>query len=438
MTTTPFAILLAILLTLGSLFCGNAKQDSAAITQPAINEDSIRPTAAIAYIRNGAEIRLVNKDGTNDRQLWTHPDAKEPLGLFDVAWRPDGKELAFTSAHEAVSSLYHADIYSIRPDGSGFRKITNAPGTKDFSKFKTGTVTLTVRNNQYTFQQANSSSGIFIVNVVGAAEPQQITLPPGSSKTIIFKNVADFGNRAQAVVAMMGNFRWFMPGTDVRAGMNVKAPDLIISGDGIELFGAFRPTWRQDGSAISYRSGLCVISEIPVQPAADDPTGKLLFSEDGQPDGGCTWDWGPTVEQANQLIYTNNTDAEGSAIYLLNKGETLPGKKLTHFSDIQYQLLGDLRWLPDGSGFLYSATSLYLDNQNIFRYDISTNKTTQVTQLQSEFARRFTISPDGHWIVFERAGSANDFENVDLWIVKTDGSESRLLVKNGWCPSWSR
>lgn len=92
--------------------------------------------ANIAYIRNGAEIRVIDSNGNNDRLLWTHPDAKEPLGLFDLAWRPDGKELAFSSAHEAVYSFYHADIYSIKPDGSGFRKITNAPDRKQFDQFK--------------------------------------------------------------------------------------------------------------------------------------------------------------------------------------------------------------------------------------------------------------------------------------------------------------
>ena len=30
----------------------------------------------IAYVRNGTEIRLIDADGSNDRRLWTHPDAK--------------------------------------------------------------------------------------------------------------------------------------------------------------------------------------------------------------------------------------------------------------------------------------------------------------------------------------------------------------------------
>ena len=48
---------------------------------------SAQERANIAYIRNGAEIRLIDSNGKNDRLLWTHPDAKEPLGLFGLAWR---------------------------------------------------------------------------------------------------------------------------------------------------------------------------------------------------------------------------------------------------------------------------------------------------------------------------------------------------------------
>ena len=72
----------------------------------------------IAYVRGGTEVRLINADGTNDRKLWTHPDAKKELGIYDVAWRPDGKELVISSGHAAAYSLYHSDLYAIRPDGS--------------------------------------------------------------------------------------------------------------------------------------------------------------------------------------------------------------------------------------------------------------------------------------------------------------------------------
>jgi Tol biopolymer transport system component len=390
----------------------------------------------IAYIRGGTEIRLIEPDGTNDRRLWTHPDAKSELGIYGVAWRPDHKEIAFSSGHAAVVSLYHSDIYTVHPDGTGFRKLTNSPDRAEFARFPKGSVTVTVRNDQPIYKQSQASAGIFIVYVAGADEPQQINLPPGSTKTVVFNSVADFGNKGQAIVAMFGSFRWFIPGVDVQAGRMVKAPVLSNTGDGIEYFGAFRPIWRRDGSRISYRSGFCTLGSTPV----NSPVGEFVFDPlfgGKNPLGTCTWDWGPTPALENQVIYTENSSGE-SSIFRISEGGTHPGTKLVPYSDIEYQLLLDLHWLPDGSGFLYSNQTLLRDSANIFHYDFATRKVDQVPHFENEFARNFSISPDSNWVVFERAKTLDKDQEADLWIARIDGSNMRLLARNGFEPSWSR
>ena len=388
----------------------------------------------IAYVRDGVEIRLIDPDGTNDRRLWTHEDAKKPLGIDSLAWRPDGKEIAFSSRHAAASSLYDADLYAVRPDGSGLRKLTNAPDRAEFTRFPKGTVSVTFRNDQPFYKQSQASAGVFIVYVAGAAEPQQITLPPGATKTAVFNQVADFGNTAQPVVAIWGNYRWFTPGVDVRAGSTVKAPVFSITGDGIEYFGAYRPVWRQDGSRVSYRSGACTLNSVPVNPTPGEYVYNPLFGGKN-PLGTCVWDWGPTAETANQLLYSENASGE-SSIFRITEGGKHPGEKLTSYSNIEYQLLFDLRWLPDGSGFLFSNQTLMRDSANIFRYDFATRKVAQVTRLENEFTGAFTISPDGQWIVFEKSKTLDDNREIDLWITKTNGGSPRLLVRNGFSPSW--
>ena len=388
----------------------------------------------IAYVRNGTEIRLIDADGSNDRRLWTHPDAKKELGIYDVAWRPDAKELAFSSGHAAVASLYHADLYAIRPDGTGFRKLTNTPDRAEFARYPKGAVSVTVRNDQPIYRQSQASAGVFIVYVAGADEPQQITLPPGSAKTLLFKNVADFGNMAQAVVAMWGNYRWFTPGVEVQAGRTAKAPVFSITGDGIELLGAFEPVWRSDGSRVSYRNGVCTLNSVPVNPTPGEYVFNPLFAGKN-PLGTCVWDWGPTSATANQLLYTENASGD-SSVFRMTEGGTHPGQRLAQYSNIEYQLLFDLQWLPDASGFVFSNQTLMRDSANLFRYDFATRKTMQITRLQNEFTGKFSISPDGRSIGFERAKSLDEDRTTDLWILPLSGGNPRLLVNNGFSPSW--
>jgi Tol biopolymer transport system component len=80
----------------------------------------------------------------------------------------------------------------------------------------------------------------------------------------------------------------------------------------------------------------------------------------------------------------------------MTEGGTHPGKKLTNYSEIEYQLLHDLHWLPDGSGFLYSTTTLMRDASNIFHFDFKTKQTTQLTNFENAFAKKFSISPMLH------------------------------------------
>ena len=387
-------------------------------------------TGTIAYVRAETQIRLVEADGSNDRLLWTDTGLNPGLGLFQMAWRPGSRELAFSSAHQATSSLYMADIYTINVDGSGLKKITNPPERAEFAKFPKGSVTVTIRNDE----PGDATSGTYIVYVSGADEPQKVFVPAGSAKSVVFKSVADFGKQVQPVVAMYGKYRWFIPGVDVVPGRNAAAT-LSISGEGYAGLGAFRPIWRNDGSRLSYASGLCLISTVSAQPPAGDYSFNPLFSGK-TPMGTCSWDWGPTAATANQIIYSENS--AGSNIYQMAEGGSHPGKKLTEFSDIDYQLLNDLKWLPDASGMLYSTVNLYRDSANIYRYDFASGRKTQITKLEKEFAREFSVSSDSRFVAFERCQTADDETGCDIWIAGTDGSRPHLLVRNGRHPAWSR
>jgi TolB protein len=356
------------------------------------------------------------------------------MGINQLAWRPDGKELAFSSGHDSMFSRYHADIYALKPDGKGVRKLTNTPERSAFGRYKQGKVTVVVRNEQPRFSRGMANIGIFTIYIAGAKEPQVALVPPRGSKTLVFPAVADFGDAAQPIVAISGSQRWVSPGTDVKGGTAIKAPDFSISGDGIELFGAFRPTWRRDASRISYRSGLCIISSIDSNPPVARFTSRPFFKGEN-PSGSCAWDWGPTAELADQVVYIAGTGSE-TGIFRMTEGGAHPGTKLPVELG-EYPFLLDVRWLPDGSGIVFSKVDMAAESSNLFRYDFATRRTTALTKLD-DFAHAFSVSPDGRWVVFERTRTRRDDKTADLWLVGTDGTGLRRLVSNGYHPAWGK
>jgi TolB protein len=113
--------------------------------------------------------------------LWTIPKPfVDPA--FELAWRPDGRELAFSSGHEQACSWYDSDVYVIGYDGAGYRRVTNSPACAVLATLPKGSVTVNVTNYM---------SLLVWVYVQGA--PSVKTVLGGFFGTVTFDDVADFG-----------------------------------------------------------------------------------------------------------------------------------------------------------------------------------------------------------------------------------------------------
>lgn len=405
---------------------------------------------AIAYVlpndTTGDEIHLINPDGTHDREIWrtgTSGVTSTPE-VAQLTWKPDASELAFWSSFQEACSFYNGDIYAIRADGSGLRRVTAPPACGGHQGLPTGTVNLDVVNN-------TSEGMTVVVYIEGAPGPKFATLSGYGSATVTFTNVIDYGDGVlQWAVATYGYIRF----TSVHAHADV-IPGQTVSTDGAlymdyatSNWGWGSPTYNSDGSEMAYIFGSSTIYYAPSDNTNPGGVGwKLLNLPDGTIMPGSPRDlqWGRGAH-AHQLLYQGlDWDAIGAAIYLVDEGSPDPGTEVLLVDDDNSgkTVLG-LTWLPDGSGFLYSATetdwTTYTHFGNIFEYKFDTKTSTRLTSFTSGYPRELTISPEGDKVVFEyqATGDWSDSNvHIDLWMMNRDGSGADLFVQDGQSPAWS-
>jgi hypothetical protein len=373
---------------------------------------------------------LIEPDGTNDHSLWTVPRADLPFTVTSVAWKPDATEIAFSSDHEEATSFYERDIYAIGSNGQRLRKLTNGPTVDELSTRQKGSVVLTVQNN-------TSDGGPWFVYVTGASEPQQILLPPGESTQLTFAEVADLGDTFQPAVVINGISRWFgVAGADVQAGRSADAGLLTISPfGGIPHLGADAPTWHSDGTRLAFfENPVCQVNQLSATPAPA-LTGTALLTPEVF-DSPCGFDLGPAAA-ADQILVADDGEYSTNGethIYRISEGSSSRGTPVATLGD--YARLVDIRWIPDGSGFVVARTGgLFDESVNLYDYSFASGAVRQLTTFSGESARRFSISPNGQNIVFEQAATLDG--PSDLWIMGRDGSNPRLLVSNAGYPSWN-
>jgi Tol biopolymer transport system component len=379
-------------------------------------------TGTIAYVVGNDttdQIWLIEPDESHNRKIYSIgvPDPYSVHMIAGLAWRPDAGELIFTSDHEDDCSWYNYDVYAILPDGNGYRRVTNGPACAALAGYPQGTV---------------------VVDTSIAPDGQQVYVQgaPGlktvSGSTLTFDHVADFGNTLQPIVVINGRDRGLGLGVDVKAGQIVPGnagPYTTLT----DQLGAYSPVWRRDGSRVGYAFGCDELRGLPAHPAAGD-YGQRLFDATGV--NTCVMDWGPTIETANNILYFNNVGDTTAGIYRTTENGGI-GTQVVAMPDLS--MVFRIQYLPDASGFIYTFVNSSISS-NVYRYDFQSDTITQLTDFSHEYARDFSISPDGQHIVFERApeGLLCNFGCAsDLWIMGIDGSNPHLLVAGGAHPTWS-
>ncbi len=416
---------------------------AAAVTPPTTQALAYADPGTIAYVRDvdatGDEIRLIEPDGSNDRLLWR---TNQPLNglqqIYDLAWHPAATDLAFASRHEEACSMYSSDVYTIRADGSGYRRVTAPPACGNPDGLPTGAVNVSIAN-------WTSDNGPFIVYFEGASGPQSITLGYGESTVVTFTNVVDFGSFKQWGVVVFGQYRFFAVtgNADIVPGQTVNTTSTINISYGYQNWGWTSPSWNSDGSQIAYIFNGLTPYWIPASSTAPGIIGGTLFDVaiGANPYSERFLTWAPPGPLADKVLFVASDQSYTSSyVWLGTPGSSSAGDILFDIDpdDFGHYLLG-LAWLPDSSGFLYSRTEGFGESANIYEYDFASGTSTQITNFTSGYPRRLSVSPDGSHVVFEyqASGSWYDYSyNLDLYMMDRYGNAS-LFVEDARAPAWS-
>ena len=388
----------------------------------------------IAYVRRSThDIHVISPDGAGDQVLWYAPQPLSVYPAYDLAWRPDGRELAFSSEHEETCSWYQSDVYAIRYNGTGYRRITNSPACAALAGLPKGSVTVNV---------SNAAGPLAQVYVPGAPSSKF-----AESGTMTFDNVADFGPGIlqPAVGIYLGYYgeeraAGDPPYADVQPDQTVSGGSLTIPGAGALMLGTGKVSWNADGSELAYgMRSFSTIRHIPANPPYGSIGEPLPVVQHAAPN---LVAWGPDAAHSDLYLYFSKDDLfypEVAGIYLNTLANPGGGTQLVSIDILGGEMVYDIEWLPDASGFLYSVTYVDLGIfSDIFEYNFSAHEITQVTYLpDDQGARTFSISPDGQQIVFEWVTEPWD-PTSSLWIINRDGTGLHKLLDDAGRPAWGQ
>jgi hypothetical protein len=363
-----------------------------------------------------SELHLINPDGSNDRMIYSTP--RGLTAIYPVpGWRPDGGEIAFVSAHENECSWFDSDIFAVKPDGSGLRRITNAPMGDDLAQLPKGSVTVTVEN-------MITDASIFFVYVEGATNLKQVLIYPGKSANVTVENVAELG-RQQYVFVKGGKGTWIFPQAyaDVIPGQTVAASNAvqITSGYGPYNYKINNFTWKSDGTEIAYLVEAGLKEFLPAYPAIGQRGQSLFTGKTWLVDGSLTW-----LPASDEFLYYSIL-AYPEGIYRGVKGTDV----ITHPLVVETDFVSNIGLLPDGSGFLYSIQHFGYAANEIIKFDFNSKQTTVLVG-GSIYLSGVVASPDGRYFAYADRADANS--PYDLFGMAIDGSQQWKIT--GDIVSW--
>ena len=369
--------------------------------------------------------------------IWTHPDGE--FGHWsNITWHPDATSMAFISDHDFNFSIFRADIFSIKPDGTGLHRVPDFLTQEDIEDGDYPRVTV---NGVLEFDDGYSSGTSYyvILGIQGTDKGAVLSGSSGDRVSFSIPDVPVLGNQDSfdQMFVLQYSSGYCSMGIEYYPGMGIVVGDVVDVGT-VKLFGAnciglltanhpHNLSYNHDGNEIGFTySGLWKVNV--------NATEEFEITELNPPGGGnlnTAFAYSPVD---NRYLYTDyNLVSGGDRLFLAAEGqeaELLIERDINDANPV---------WLPDGSGFIYAGppddAAVSFDD-NIFHYDLTTGEKQRLTYFSREQIHELAISPDGRYVLFE----FGDYAYTDFWILdRLNPVEIWPANENSNCayPAWS-
>ena len=138
---------------------------------------------------SGTRVVLANFDGSNQRDLFTIDGVGIVSGtenrLFDMKWSSDGRWINFTEGVFAGGPDDRADLWTMRPDGTGRTRLTESANVNN------GVAAFSPDGSRLVFRSSrNGSFELYLMNADGS-DVRQLTDDPGRENFPVFSPRGD-------------------------------------------------------------------------------------------------------------------------------------------------------------------------------------------------------------------------------------------------------
>jgi Tol biopolymer transport system component len=396
----------------------------------------------IAYLEENDEgdpfaIGSLDPNTNETKRIWTHPE-----GEFDIygnlAWKPDATELAFISDHDFQFSIFKADIFAIKPDGSGLHRI---PGYSLEEKRSTGDFPeVTVRGAIAADTGVGGASYSVIMGIQGTNKGQMIRISEGETVSFTISEVPvledpDVFNQPLILQYWGGGcsagIEYAFPVGAVGDGSVDLGTISFFASNCIDALTGYRPSdlsWKHDGSEIGF-------TLLGLRKMVVDATSEFEIEELKPYGSGLSSNlaWSPVDDR--YLYEDFSFSGGGQQLFIAEEG----GEAELLIDDYN----GDVTpaWLPDGSGFIYVGTPDSGFDDNIYHHDLVSGEDTRLTYFKFEQIDTLSLSPEGRYIVFGLQDHSTDPSPSGLWIMDRSNPVEIWPITEGGSyinPDWSR